>query len=42
MFRRHSMSRSGSRRSFRKGASRVHRLNQSSGSKFVMRGGIRL
>lgn len=42
MARRHRMSRSGSRRSFRKGASRVHRLNSVSGSKFVMRGGIRL
>lgn len=30
-----------SRRTFRKGASRVHPLN-SAGSKFVMRGGIRL
>lgn len=40
---RHRMSRSGSRRSFRKGASNVHRMNSiSSGAKFVMRGGIRL
>lgn len=42
MSRRRSMSRSTSRRSFRRGASNVHRLNSSSGSKFVMRGGIRL
>lgn len=44
MLGRRSMSRSGSKRSFRKGASRVHRLNSSmsSGAKFVMRGGIRL
>lgn len=39
--RRHRMSRSGSRRNFRKGASKVHGLN-SSGARFVMRGGIRL
>lgn len=42
MARRHKMSRSRSRRNFRRGASNVHGLNQSSGSKFVMRGGIRL
>ena len=40
--RRSFMSRSGSRRSFRRGASNVHRLNSSTGSKFAMRGGIRL
>lgn len=42
--RRHRMSRSGSKRSFRSGASRVHPMNSmsSSGSQFVMRGGIRL
>lgn len=42
--RRHRMSRSGSKRSFRKGASRVHGMNSlgSSGSQYVMRGGIRL
>lgn len=39
--RRHGMSRSGSRRSFRRGASQVHGLN-SSGARYVMRGGIRL
>lgn len=39
--RRHHMSRSSSKRSFRKGASNVHHLN-SSGAKYVMRGGIRL
>lgn len=39
---RHRMSRRGSRRSFRKGASQVHRLNSSTGAKFAMRGGIRL
>jgi len=38
---RHRMSKGGSRRSFRKGASRVHGMN-SSGSRYVMRGGIRL
>lgn len=42
MYRRR-MSRSGSKRSFRKGANRVHRKNMiSSGSNFNMRGGIRL
>lgn len=42
--RRRHMSSSKSRRSFRKGASRVHPKNSmgSSGSRFVMRGGIRL
>lgn len=39
---RHRMSRRTSRRSFRKGAAQVHSLNSSIGSKFVMRGGIRL
>lgn len=39
--RRHHMSRSKSRRSFRRGASNVHSLN-SSGARHVMRGGIRL
>ena len=42
LMRRSFMSRSGSRRSFRRGASNVHRLNSSTGSKFAMRGGIRL
>ena len=40
MFRR-SMSRGKSRRSFRRGVSNVHPLN-SSGARYVMRGGIRL
>lgn len=40
--RRSHMSRSNSKRSFRSGASRVHGLNQSSGSTMAMRGGIRL
>ncbi|WNK12688.1 MAG: hypothetical protein [Microvirus sp.] len=40
--RRRRMSKSSSRRSFRKGASNVHRLNSSSGSTYAMRGGIRL
>lgn len=39
--RRHSMSRRSSKRSFRRGASQVHSLN-SSGARYVMRGGIRL
>ena len=42
LVRRSFMSRSGSRRSFRRGASNVHRLNSSTGSKFAMRSGIRL
>lgn len=41
MSRRSRMSRGKSRRSFRRGASNVHGLN-SSGARFVMRGGIRL
>lgn len=41
MFRR-KMSRGKSRRSFRRGASNVHRKNLSTGSQYVMRGGIRL
>lgn len=40
--RRHKMSRHSSRKSFRRGASFTHRKNLSSGSGFVMRGGIRL
>lgn len=42
--RRHRMSRSSSKRNFRNGASRVHSMNSlsSSGSTYVMRGGIRL
>lgn len=42
--RRSRMSRGRSKRSFRKGASNVHGLNSlsSSGSNYVMRGGIRL
>lgn len=42
--RRHRMSKGSSRRSFRKGAANVHRMNSlsSSGSVYVMRGGIRL
>lgn len=42
--RRHRMSLGKSRRSFRKGASQVHGMNSlsSSGSSYVMRGGIRL
>lgn len=39
--RRYRMSRSSSKRSFRRGASQVHQLN-SSGARYVMRGGIRL
>lgn len=39
--RRRAMSRAGSRRNFRRGASQVHTLN-SSGARYVMRGGIRL
>lgn len=42
MSRRHRMSRRGSKASFSRGASRVHRMNDGSGSKFVNRGGIRL
>jgi hypothetical protein len=41
MSRRHRMSRSGSRKSFRRGAANVHSMN-SSGARYVMRGGIRL
>lgn len=41
MSRRHRMSRGSSRRNFRRGASQLHSLN-SSGSRYVMRGGIRL
>lgn len=41
MARRRSMSRGASRRSFRRGAAQVHSLN-SSGARYVMRGGIRL
>jgi len=41
--RRHHMSSGKSKRSFRRGASNVHPKNsQSSGSVYVMRGGIRL
>jgi len=42
--RRHRMSYGKSKRTFRKGASRVHGMNSlsSSGSTYVMRGGIRL
>lgn len=39
--RRHRMSRSSSKRKFRHGAAQVHGLN-SSGARYVMRGGIRL
>lgn len=41
---RHKMSKGKSRGSFRRGASNVHRKNSmpSSGSTYVMRGGIRL
>lgn len=39
--RRSRMSRGRSRRSFRHGAAQVHQLN-SSGARYVMRGGIRL
>lgn len=41
---RRKMSRHHSRKSFRRGATRVHKKNMlsSSGSSFVMRGGIRL
>lgn len=39
--RRRRMSGRKSRRSFRRGAAQVHQLN-SSGSRYVMRGGIRL
>lgn len=39
--RRSRMSRRSSRRSFRKGASQVHRLNSNAGSRYAMRGGIR-
>lgn len=41
MSRRHRMSKGKSRRTFRKGASRVHPKN-SSGARHSMRGGIRL
>lgn len=42
--RRHRISRHSSKRSFRNGAARVHGMNMlsSTGSKYVMRGGIRL
>ena len=39
--RRRRLSRSGSKRMFRKGASRIHKRNLQ-GSHYVMRGGIRL
>lgn len=39
---RHKMSRSGSRRSFTKGATRIHRKNVAAVVGGVMRGGIRL
>lgn len=44
MSRRYRMSRRSSRKSFSRGAGRVHKKNMlsSSGSKYVMRGGIRL
>lgn len=43
MSRRHRMSKRSSRRTFSRGAGRVHVKNlQSSGSSYVMRGGIRL
>lgn len=41
MSRRHRLGRKSSKASFRRGASNVHSLN-SSGSRYVMRGGIRL
>lgn len=41
MSKRFRMSRSKSKRSFRRGAANVHGMN-SSGSRYVMRGGIRL
>lgn len=42
-FKRHKMSRRSSKKSFRRGANRVHKKNMmsSSGGTFVMRGGIR-
>lgn len=41
--RRHRLSKGKSKRVFRKGAAQVHKMNGlSSGSYFVMRGGIRL
>lgn len=40
--RRHSMNRHSSKRSFSRGADRIHRKNLGSASAFVMRGGIRL
>lgn len=42
MSRRYRQNRSSSRRSFKRGANRVHRKNSLSGANFVMRGGIRL
>lgn len=43
MSRRYKMSRSSSRKTFSRGAGRVHIKNlQSSGSSYAMRGGIRL
>lgn len=39
---RHGMSRRGSRKSFSRGANRIHKKNLQSGSGYVMRGGIRL
>lgn len=44
MSRRYKMSRGRSRRSFSRGAGRVHKKNlmSSSGSSYAMRGGIRL
>lgn len=44
MSRRHRMGKRSSKMSFKRGASRIHKLNSlsSSGGKFVMRGGIRL
>lgn len=36
------MSRGTSKKAFRHGAARVHPKNMSSGSRYVMRGGIRL
>ena len=42
MSKRHRISRGSSKRMFRATASRVHPKNISSGSSYVMRGGIRL
>lgn len=42
MARSHRMSRRGSRKSFSRGANRLHKKNVSSVAPYVMRGGVRL